>query len=266
MLHLWAMRSSFETLKSSQTLNGRSDGGSFYMPENARSHFFIFHLSFLTLHSLPMRTLLLVLLCVFLTSCSSEQAQADFRDAMQYINGDGVQQNLTKGTQLLEKAAKAGNADAALTLGYFYAKGQNGVEKNVEKAQEYFLRAAKKGNKDAQYNVGLAYVRGDGVTVDFAEAVTWFTAAAQQNDAGAQYNLGVMHLQGEGVVADPLTAYAWFTLASENGFVGASDGQKDARHTMTDEQAKEIDATVERIRSSVKKTVQVQEDAGSMPL
>lgn len=213
-----------------------------------------------------MRLFLLALFCVFLTSCSSEQAQTDFRTAMQYLSGTGVQQNIAKGTELLQKAAKAGNADAELTLGYFYAKGQNGIEKNVEKAQELFLRAAKHGNADAQYNVGLAYVRGDGVIADLAKAVTWFTAAAKQNDAGAQYNLGVMYLQGEGVVADPLTAYAWFTLASENGFVGASDGQQDARHTMTDEQTKEIDTTVERIRSTVKQSVEVQEDAGSMPL
>jgi TPR repeat protein len=209
-----------------------------------------------------MRLPLFLLACLLLVACNSEQGRADFVEAMRYLS----EQNMTKGMELLTKAAEEGNADAELTLGYFYAKGQNGLTQNAAKAQELFLDAAKHGNPDAQYNVGLAYVRGDGVQADYEQALEWFIAAAKQNDAGAQYNLGVMYLQGEGTEKDPVTAYAWFSLASENGYVGASDGMADARHEMTEEEVLEIESTVERIRASVKKSVVEERDTGLMPL
>lgn len=213
-----------------------------------------------------MRFFFLTISCLLLSACGSSQGQADFQLALQYLSGNRVTQSDAKGIELLQKAAKAGNADAELTLGFFHAKGQHGLKEDTKIATDLFLRAAKHGSSDAQYNIGLAYVRGDGVTQDYKEALQWFLKAAEQNDAGAQYNAGVMYLSGEGTAKDPLLAYTWFSLASDNGFVGASDGMNDAKHEMTEEQVKEIPATRARIEATVKKPAKAQTNTEAMPL
>jgi uncharacterized protein len=214
-----------------------------------------------------MRSLFLLIPCILLAACGSGQARTDYQAALRLLAGaPGVERNVAQGMALLQKAADGGNADAQLTLGYFYAKGESGLTPDPVKAAEYYLRAAKTGNVDAQYNIGLAYVRAEGVAQDYEEALTWFTKAARQNDAGAQYNLGVMHLGGEGTVKDPLTAYAWFQLARENGYDGAEEGLQDARSQMTAEQYAEIQTTVDAVRQTVRVPPVVKTNTQNMPL
>lgn len=152
------------------------------------------------------------------------------------------------GKAALERAAQAGVAEAALTLGDIARRSDPPDER---RATEYFLQAAHRGNRDAQYNVGLAYVRGLGVTADLARAASWFQEAAMQGDAGAQFNLGVMTLNGEGVPADPALAAAWFTLAMEQGYNGATGGRTAAMQHMTSEQARDIETHLQRLRARI---------------
>ena len=66
-------------------------------------------------------------------------------------------------------------------------------QKIVTEAMAMWTTAAKQGHAAAQYNLGLMYSKGEGVSLDLAEAVRWTRKAAEQGDANAQCNLGLMY-------------------------------------------------------------------------
>ncbi len=214
-----------------------------------------------------MRTISFIIMCYFLAACSGNPSQAatDYALAMAHMHGSGVAKDEEKGLSYLTRAAKAGNADAELAMGYFSLKGNGGMKQDETKAVEYFTKSAEHGNRDAQYNVGLAYARGQGVLKDFKKAYGWFEKAAYQNDAGAQYNLGVMTINGEGVTADPLTAYVWFRLAKENAYDGAEEGMESAKAALTEDQMEEAEQAYAEISQKITKKAQPKSE-GNPPL
>ena len=87
----------------------------------------------------------------------------------------------------------------------------------------WYRSAAERGHPGAQFNLGAAYANGEGVTRDYAEAVTWLRKAAEQGHPDAQVNLGIAYQNGRGVPRDPLQAYYWFSLAAERSAGKARD-------------------------------------------
>ena len=59
--------------------------------------------------------------------------------------------------------------------------------------------AAEGGNAQAQCYLGVCYQTGQGVKLDYQEAVKWFRKAADQSDSVAQCYLGVCFQAGLGV-------------------------------------------------------------------
>ena len=57
---------------------------------------------------------------------------------------------------------------------------------------------AKGGYAVCQYQVGTMYYHGDGVDVDYAQALPWFEKAAAQDEPNAVGQLGCMYCDGEG--------------------------------------------------------------------
>jgi len=81
----------------------------------------------------------------------------------------------------------------------------------------YFRLAAEQGHLKAQFNLGVAYHKGQGVDVDFKEAVKFYQLAVAQGHASAHINLGLMYEGGKGVTADPQEALRLFQLAVDQG-------------------------------------------------
>ena len=76
---------------------------------------------------------------------------------------------------------------------------------------------AEQGYADAQVTLGYVYARGDDVAEDDAEAVRWYRLAAEQGDMTAQLRLGFMYANGEGVPEDTVLSYMWWNLAAAQG-------------------------------------------------
>lgn len=118
-------------------------------------------------------------------------------------NGDKNQTGITQGfnkseagtntwvTNIIQRFAKEGDADAQYTLGTLYRSG-TGVPKNEGKAFKWYQKAAEQGMADAQYNLGLMYASGDGVTEDNSIAVDWIFRAAQQGHKDAEFTFNLM--------------------------------------------------------------------------
>lgn len=86
----------------------------------------------------------------------------------------------------------------------------------------------------------MIYLKGNGVPIDYKEAVKWYRLAAEQGDADAQFSLGVMYVTGKGVIEDYVTANAWLSIAKANGQEANAAGVLDLiRKPMNKEQIAE---------------------------
>ena len=118
--------------------------------------------------------------------------------------------------------AESGDSNAQYIVGLMYFNGE-GVEINFHNALQWFQKASKQENVKAQYAVGVMYYNGHGVTKDLAKAEEWFQKAAEQDNANAQYNIGVMYYRGESIKKDYDIAAEWFQKAADQGFAKAEE-------------------------------------------
>lgn len=91
-------------------------------------------------------------------------------------------------------------------------------EGDYQVALQEWLPLAGQGDVNAQYVVGEMYRLGQGVILDYSEALKWYRLAAEQRLAPAQYTLGTMYRKGEGVHQDDREAVKWFLHASVQGY------------------------------------------------
>ena len=101
--------------------------------------------------------------------------------------------------------AEAGDAASQVALGSLYIHGE-GVPIDYGEALHWTRQAAEQGEVTGQFNMGSIYAGGLGVERDYAEAARWFRAAAAQNDAMSRYNLAILYSRGLGVARDDIEA------------------------------------------------------------
>ncbi|MBI2994705.1 MAG: SEL1-like repeat protein [Gammaproteobacteria bacterium] len=116
--------------------------------------------------------------------------------------------------------ADQGDAKAQAQLGYIYYTGE-GVALDYAEAVKWYQKAAAQGDRGAQYNLAVAYAFGEGVTQDYSQAALWYRRAAEQGHVEAQYSLGLSYSYGEGVAQDAAEATQWFRKAADQGYVRA---------------------------------------------
>lgn len=168
-------------------------------------------------------------------------SEAQFNLGIMYDKGVGVRQDLTRAIDWYDKAAKQGhkvalanveiiqgqiasqkslaeqgNAEAQIAVADMYANG-NGLALDYKQAVELYQKAADQGAAAAQCKLGMMFEDGKGTPQDFAQSVAWYRRAIEQNFALAKYNLGRMYLRGRGVPKDNVYAYAWMSLAADQG-------------------------------------------------
>lgn len=105
---------------------------------------------------------------------------------------------------LLAPPADAGQLEDARDA---YNKGE------FAKALALLKPLAESGVAEAQYSIGVIYAFGEGVPLDYAEAMKWFLMAADQSEPMALLNIGTMYIQGYGVSRDVVEADKWFSKA-----------------------------------------------------
>lgn len=76
--------------------------------------------------------------------------------------------------------AQKGYPLAECQVGYFYLDGL-GVEKDITKALYWTQRAAEHGDRDGQFNLAWFYEEGIGVEANTEKAQYWYKEAALQN-------------------------------------------------------------------------------------
>ncbi len=147
---------------------------------------------------------------------------AEERLSQIYLLGIGVDQDLRKAFNWMEKAADQRNIEAEFWLGFYYFHGF-GTDQDKALAVEWMRRAARRGYPEAQFELGRAYLGAEGVEKDNGYAAEWLEKAAKQGHANAQTLLGVMYRNGEGVDRDLEAATQWLKKAADQGNADATE-------------------------------------------
>ncbi len=142
---------------------------------------------------------------------AADQGHAEAQDVSGLLLG-GL--NSAEAAKWYRKAAEQGDADAQYNLGFLYASGGRGLAQDYAEAAKWYRLAADQGHPKGQYYLGMMYFNGQGLPQDFSEAVKWLILAAEQGDAGAQVNLGAMYANGQEVPQDFIQAFTWFDIAA----------------------------------------------------
>ena len=155
--------------------------------------------------------------------------------ALMYLNGYGVNKNISKAHEILFNIANSGdiwsilylaekafknndyvnavkwynmgyeidNLDSMYNLGLHYFKGL-GVNQDFKESFSYFKKAADKDHSDSQFYIGKFYHIGNGgylgspASKNFFEALKWYELAANQNNHKAQNHIGILYYLGDG--------------------------------------------------------------------
>ena len=155
--------------------------------------------------------------------------------ALMYLNGYGVNQNISKGNEILFNIANLGDTWAIIyladkaeknndyvnavkwyeigdslddlhstyKLGIHYYKGL-GVKQDFQLSFSFFKKSADKGHSDSQFYIGKFYHIGNGAyfgspaSISFFEALKWYELSSAQNNHKAQNNIGLLYYVGDG--------------------------------------------------------------------
>ena len=126
----------------------------------------------------------------------------------------------------------AGSLEAALVQRRGVAAWRSG---DYQLARKLYLEAAEAGDVDALYNIGQMHMAGEGVPVDWAEALTWWVRAAEKGHLQAQRNAWKALASGRAGEPDEVKAIELATMAARQG--DEESARFVAEETMTSLQA-----------------------------
>jgi len=148
------------------------------------------------------------------TDDNPQLAQAEYRQAMEYTQGSGADQDYARGVTEFKRAAYHGSADGAYMAGMSYLTGR-GVEHSYSSAAQWLDQAAKQGHSRAQYQLSRLYLNGKGVDKDPVWAMFLAGKAAIQDHPKAAFDVGVGYAKGLGLPASNAAAWYWFSQAEK---------------------------------------------------
>lgn len=136
--------------------------------------------------------------------------------AQAYYNGWGTAPDASRGNQLIEAAAVAGNADALAELGlqYFYGMGR---ERNSDTGIALLDSAAALGHGVARVELGRLNSSATGPNVDRVKAYSMFLDAAGQGSSAGMLEVGRLYLAGWGIGQDEERGVEWLEKAAALG-------------------------------------------------
>ena len=163
-----------------------------------------------------------------------------------------VEKQATEAIEWIRKAAEQNLPEANLTYGTYAYFGENSIAQNYELAATHFQIAADQSLADAQNYLGAMNQNGQGMAIDFEQAIAWYRKAALQGHIRAQANLGFAIGTNNADENKQNEALAWLSIASQQGDVSAEKGLIEIEPSMTPEKRQKINALAIEIRKQIK--------------
>ena len=147
----------------------------------------------------------------------TENRLTQYKVAKRYIEGDGVEKDLSRAVSWLSDSAEQSYAPAQYQLGMYYFEGRGGLVSNPKEAARLFTGAANQGHKESLFMLGQMYEEGIGVEQDDETSSQMYLKAAHAGHIEAQYQIGNRYEDGIGIDEDRKSAFKWFRSAAEQG-------------------------------------------------
>lgn len=133
--------------------------------------------------------------------------------AILYGQGLGVERDVKKCFELIEKAADGGFAPALTHMAVVYTNGIEGFSVDQKKAFDYAKRAADLGDIKGQMLVSTFYSEGKGVEKDINKSIFYVEKAVKSGALNMIHILGLLYME-QGDIAK---AYACFEKGAAGG-------------------------------------------------
>lgn len=151
---------------------------------------------------------------------------AQFNIANAYLIGEGVQRDIVKAVNWIQKSAIQNNSDAQAKLAFMHTREGRDIYGSVlpedyPKAIELYEKAIAQNNVYAQLRLGEIYFYGKDVPKDLRKGRELIERAASQGNSQAQVEIGKMYAKGEGVVRSDSNAVQWYKKAASQGHMQA---------------------------------------------
>lgn len=135
-----------------------------------------------------------------------------------YLRGDGVEKDLDRGMEILERAAReGGDVDAAHEVALVYEYGEHGVAVDVVEAARWFRVAAEAGHVEAMAEYAMCCELGCGREQSDEEALEWYTRAANEGHVESNFSVGEAFEEAKGVPQSDEEACLWYYKAAVMG-------------------------------------------------
>jgi localization factor PodJL len=151
-------------------------------------------------------------------------AKAEFIVASRYLDGDGIEEDVTRAAYWYQEAATRGLAPAQYRIATLFERGK-GVPKDVATALVWYERAAAAGNVKSMHNAAVIAASTEAGTPDYDKAFRLFKDAAEHGLQDSQFNLAVLYERGLGTTVNTGEAVFWYLIAARND---DADAQKRA--------------------------------------
>ncbi|MDC8756885.1 tetratricopeptide repeat protein [Janthinobacterium fluminis] len=119
---------------------------------------------------------------------------------------------------LFERAARAGDVQAAFELGEMYRDGPAGQVSRASQAWAWYVRAAAGRHPKAALMLGLMAKNGEGVARDPALAASWLALASERGNPHAMFLLYNAYQHGLGLPRDVAKGRHWLEEAAEHEY------------------------------------------------
>jgi tetratricopeptide (TPR) repeat protein len=157
------------------------------------------------------------------SDCSEEEENGPTRDEIiEKANNYHYLRDYKRARAEYEKVADD-YPHALFRLGEYYYFGK-GVEKDIPKSIEYLEKAVEGGDGDAMDMIGYLYLTGRGLSKDKIKAVKYFKQAVDLNIPHGMYHLGVCHFRGFGGLKKDVEESKRLMLKAAN--MGIDEAQK----------------------------------------
>jgi len=146
-------------------------------------------------------------------------AEAKYRIAEMYKEGEGVEQNFKEAAMWYEAAGNSGYKTGWPQAGRIYYHGEEGFPQDRSKAVECFKKTSDAGDGDeiSNYYLGIEYLKGGAAGQDYEKAFSCFDYAAAQGRLEALSCIEYMFETGKVKNCKYKTAAEWYTGTNKYG-------------------------------------------------
>ena len=148
-------------------------------------------------------------------------ASAQFIVATRFLDGNGVEADVTSAARWYQKAANGGLAPAQYRLATLFERGR-GVPKDAATSFVWYKRAAEQGNVKSMHNVAVLAAGNEIGAPNYELAYKWFLAASQHGLKDSEFNLALLYERGLGTQKNPQEALFWYMIAAANNDADAA--------------------------------------------